>query len=237
MADQGLWFKLWCAALSDPDLDNLDIADFGRWAKLGAYVKQHGTGGVLTVQAPARALCALLQVPDFPAFHGAVSRLPNVHITTQKSTVSDETVVIVSFHYWLKYQGDLSTSRVRKFREMKRLRREEKRREENKEEVKTPNVVFTFGRPSGETPESTPAPAAPGLPVPAVEEPRSHPARTLTSRDNAPRWDEADRWLFDFLTTQDTVPVPVAYLNNPTWWAAVAQTTGGLSRQFLSSEF
>src|SRR3989304_6152508 len=35
MADQGLWFKLWCSAATDPDLQNLSNADFARWAKFG----------------------------------------------------------------------------------------------------------------------------------------------------------------------------------------------------------
>src|SRR3990167_4705339 len=43
MADQGVWFKLWCSALADPDLSNLCLEDFARWAILGTYIKAHGT--------------------------------------------------------------------------------------------------------------------------------------------------------------------------------------------------
>ena len=136
MADNGLWFKLWCASLDDADLDNLDIADFGRWAKLGTYIKQHGQAGEVKISAPARTLCAMFQVVDFQAFHVAVSRLPNVQTSIQmrraKLKQEDETILTVSFANWSKYQGDFSTGRVRKFREMKRFRGEERRREEKR---------------------------------------------------------------------------------------------------------
>ena len=137
MSDNGLWFKLWCASLDDVDLDNLDIADFGRWAKLGAYIKQHGQAGEVRITAPARTLCTMFQVIDFASFQAAVSRLPNVRMRREKSIVSNETITIVSFSNWLKYQGDYSTSRVRKFREMKRSRGEERRGEEIRKEENT----------------------------------------------------------------------------------------------------
>src|SRR6266404_1968265 len=100
MSDQASWFKLWCSSIADADLDNLDIADFGRWAKLGAYVKQHGTNGKIAIQAPARTLCSMLQVADFAALHAAVSRLPNIKIEAQNCSVSDETTLTVSFSNW-----------------------------------------------------------------------------------------------------------------------------------------
>lgn len=143
MADQGIWFKLHCSALDDPDLDNLPVADFGRWAKLGAAVKRHGNSGHLRLSPPARALCALFQVDTFSDLMDAVSRLPHVHIEEmQKPTVSHETVVVVSFENWLKYQGDFSSPRVRKFREMKRSkRRGEERRSRGEEKKNTPPPI------------------------------------------------------------------------------------------------
>jgi hypothetical protein len=135
MADQGRWFKLWCSCIPDPSLDNLPIADFGRWAKLGAIIKEQGTEGVLIVSEPARLLCAALQIETFSLLIACVSRFPNV-------TVSLETNTSVSYRIeygnWLKYQGDYSTQRVRAFRAkndaMKRSKRrgEEKRREEKR---------------------------------------------------------------------------------------------------------
>lgn len=138
MADQGVWFKLWCSALSDPDLANLSLADFARWCILGTYIKAHGTAGELRLTAPARALSGLLQVGDFAALQEVFHRLPNVCMEKDNSAVSSETVLIVSLRNWAKYQGDYSTHRVRKFREMKRSKRrgEEKRGEEKRGEEK-----------------------------------------------------------------------------------------------------
>lgn len=131
MADQGLWFKLWCSADDDPDLDNLDVADFGRFCKAGLLVKSQGTVGTITLRPPSRTLCAKFQVPDFDALHAALLRLPHVSVRRENDAVTSETTVTVTFHNWAKYQGDFSTPRVRSFRQRKRSRGEEKRRDEN----------------------------------------------------------------------------------------------------------
>lgn len=130
MADQGLWFKLWCSTLDDPDLDNLELCDFARWAKLGVLVKRHGTAGTLRLAPPARALCAMFRVPDFEALVRCFMVLPHVTVRRANGAVPDETVATVSFQNWLKYQGDFSTPRTRQFRQRERSRGEEKRREE-----------------------------------------------------------------------------------------------------------
>ena len=138
MADQGVWFKLWISALADPDLANLSLEDFARWAILGTYIKAHGTDGMLRLTAPARALSGLLQVGDFVALQEVFLRLPNVRVEKDNSTVSCETILTVSLRNWAKYQGDYSTFRVRKMREMKRSKRrgEEKRGEEKEKKQK-----------------------------------------------------------------------------------------------------
>jgi len=141
VADQGRWFKLWISALSDPHLDNLAVADFGRWAKMGTYIKEQGTDGVLTIHPPSRTLCSKLQVSDFDELLTVLQKFPHCSLRRDDSTVSPETNVTVTFHNWLKYQGDYSTARVRKFREMKRSKRrgEEKRGEEkNISSLRTP---------------------------------------------------------------------------------------------------
>jgi len=142
MSDQGHWFKLWISALHDPDLGNLSLEDFARWAILGAYIKAHGTEGKILLAEPARALCTLFRVPDFAALRAAFQRLPNVCEEMQKCNGAPETILSVSMRNWLKYQGDYSTLRVRKFREMKRSKRrgEEKRGEEKKKRV-SPSVL------------------------------------------------------------------------------------------------
>lgn len=135
MADNGRWFKLWCQSLDDPDLDSLDIADFGRWAKFGTYLKEHGNNGQIIIKFPARTLCAYLQIKDFDMLFLSLQKFPNC-------IVSHETVASVSLNVewrnWHKYQGDISTSRVKKFRaknaqnETLKKRREEKRKEEKR---------------------------------------------------------------------------------------------------------
>ncbi len=140
MADQGRWFKLWCSALHDNDLDNLTISDFGRWAKFGAHVKEQGTDGSIVLTAPARHICMLFQVEGWREMLECLHRLPHL-----KVIVTGVTVATVTFLNWSKYQGDNSAERVRKFRERVTLkkRREEKRgeeirKEENKKQMAAP---------------------------------------------------------------------------------------------------
>jgi uncharacterized phage protein (TIGR02220 family) len=120
--------------LDDPDLDNLELCDFARWAKLGALIKRQGNSGEIHLQPPARALCAMFQVPDYDTLLSCFTRLPNVIVRRAESPVSLETNVAVTFRNWVKYQGDYSTARVRQFREMKRSKRrgEETRREQTR---------------------------------------------------------------------------------------------------------
>jgi len=149
VADNGIWFKLWVSSLSDPDLGNLSNAEFGCWCKLGAYLKQHGNSGELEFKAPATALQNLFQTTTIKETIAVINHFPNCEITT----VSSETNAIVScklkWQNWLKYQGDFSTYRVKKFRAKKaqsetlKKRREEKREEEKRREKKESKNTFT----------------------------------------------------------------------------------------------
>ena len=128
MADQGKWFKLWCSAADDPDLSNLSDEDFGRWCRMGIFIKEHGKAGVVIFRKPAIALLRTLRVTTLETALSILTDFPNCF------TVSDETNVTVTWRNWLKYQGDYSTGRVRKFREVKRPKKrgEEKRKEEKR---------------------------------------------------------------------------------------------------------
>lgn len=131
VADQKRWFKLWCSAVRDSDFDNLSIADFGRWCKLGALTTEQGTAGVLTISAPARAFCAMLQVADFSAAVTVVKTLPNVVVQMCEKRNDAFTVTFLN---WRKYQEDQTNrERQKRFRAKQRndLRGEEKRGEEN----------------------------------------------------------------------------------------------------------
>ena len=131
MADQAVWYKLWCSALMDPALSNLDIADFGRWAKLGMLIKQQGTDGTVLLQSPGRQLCSTFQVDNFSLLQVMLHRLPGLNIATTDDTVTGVTSLTVTLRKWSKYQGDNSQPRVARFRERvtAKKRREEKRRE------------------------------------------------------------------------------------------------------------
>ena len=139
MADNGKWFKLWCASVNDPDLSNLDIANYGRWAKMGAYIKEHGTDGSVTLKEPSYVITAMLQLPALKDVIKCFEEMPNVTVTTETFAYVSFTI---KYDNWLKYQGDFSSERVRKFREkntqMKRSKRrgEEKRGDETRKEEK-----------------------------------------------------------------------------------------------------
>lgn len=139
MSDQGQWFKLWVGSDDDPDLGNLSNEDFGRWCKLGIYVKKHGVEGTINIKPPAKILQNKFAVSSFENVVSVLKKFPNLKINGDaNSSVSDETNLTVTLLNWLKYQGDYSTHRVRKFREMKRSKRrgEEKRKEEKRKEEK-----------------------------------------------------------------------------------------------------
>ena len=103
---------------------------------MGAVVKRQGTAGELTIHPPARTFCAMFQVPDFEALVACFMRLPHVIVRRDNGKHEGETILNVSFSNWAKYQGDLSTIRVRRSRDRKRSRGEEKRREEKRREEK-----------------------------------------------------------------------------------------------------
>lgn len=147
MADQGKWFKLWCSSLHDEALENLSLEDWARWARLGAYIKEHGKDGKIRFSPPYRALLNLFRVPTFETANGVLQLFPNCTLGERNLTVSPETSTSVSleveFTNWHKFQGDFSSARVRKFRDKKRHSetiQEEKRsrRDKKRREVFTP---------------------------------------------------------------------------------------------------
>src|SRR3989304_28031 len=144
MADQGRWFKLWVSALDDVPLDTLPMADFGRWAKLGAFTKEQGTDGRLVIAPPARTLCTMLQVSDYATLIETVRSFPHLGVT-----ITDRHAIVI-FQNWHKYQIDSSAERMRTKREKDRIgvtpkkRREEKRREENKKDTPMKTIYGEF---------------------------------------------------------------------------------------------
>lgn len=118
MAEGLAWFKLWASCLTDPSLDNLSVADFGRWVKILAFIRAHGNNeGEVILVSPAKTFCAMLQLPDFDTLCETLQRLPNVVINRQDVKQTNETICNVSFRNWRKYQVVTSTERVRRFRQ------------------------------------------------------------------------------------------------------------------------
>ncbi len=140
MADQGRWFKLWCEAIDDPDLGNLELEDFARWCIFGVYLKKHGTGGTIVLNQPCKILQQKFRVPSFEGVISVLQKFPNC-------TVTGVTTATVTWRNWLKYQGDFSNDRVAKFRQLKRAKRrgEEKRREETRKEENRLPPIPSFG--------------------------------------------------------------------------------------------
>ena len=124
MADQQRWFKLWCSAPADDDLQALLPADRWAWAAFGAYTKLHGTRGTVTVSLTNKALAAEMGV-TVEDLVPALKRLPHMRVS---EAVGDHGKVTVTWDNWTKYQED-STQVERKRRSRSKKRGEEKRRE------------------------------------------------------------------------------------------------------------
>lgn len=102
------WLKLWKSAATDPHLDSLDVADFGRWIKLLLYVKIHGENGVLDIPLPGRNICNQLQIDT-------IQNIPKLHnIDVEFNAETGVTKITVK--KWYKYQVDSSSERVKKLR-------------------------------------------------------------------------------------------------------------------------
>lgn len=127
MGDQGRWFKLWVTAPYDIHLSNLSLENFARWCLFGVYLKTHGTNGTLEISSPATSLQQLFRVQNYDDIVYTIKCFPSCIFT-----VTSVTTATVTWRNWLKYQGDFSGDRVRKFRNVKRTKKrgEEKRKEE-----------------------------------------------------------------------------------------------------------
>jgi len=162
VADQGKWFKLWYTALHDADLENLPDKEWRCWVSLGTYMKAHGCDGTVTFVSPGTALTKLFNVPTFGAAIAILRRFPHCTVEEVKSIVSPETIASVTlkitYHNWLKYQGDFSTERVREFRKKKRPN-ETLQEEKRGEETKSPSPLSSSPKRTGRSaPPDAPAP-------------------------------------------------------------------------------
>lgn len=115
MADRGKWLKLWLDSLTDLDIAKMSNDDWGFLTRLWMLIKKEGEAGSITLERPAVIPCALVHVPDFDALIKKIE----TSIPCRNVTISNrykDGIVTVTFANWLKYQGDWSGDRVKKFR-------------------------------------------------------------------------------------------------------------------------
>lgn len=131
MADQKRWFKVWCSIALDPSFLAMPPDVVGRWVLLGAWVAQHGNGGVLV--APVEAVRHVLRLRDDDVTL-TLQMMPHVNTEFRDGEIT------VTFLNWNKYQSDSThAERQKRFRDRSRdgdkKRREEKRRDTPKAPV------------------------------------------------------------------------------------------------------
>lgn len=162
MADLKRWFKVWTSVLEDPDFTNLALEDRGRWIGLGALTALVGDQGVLTISAPARRLCQVLEVTDLDEAIMTLRRLPNIMIEEGQIRHGTSAVtLLIRWKNWVKYQEDSTQAqRQQKVRFRHGARGEERRREEKRTPPTPPSL---FSPPESRT-DADPAPprAEPG---------------------------------------------------------------------------
>ncbi len=126
MADKLRWFKVWTIINNDPDFEELSLEDLGRWAKLGAYIAEHGRRGVLDLPVAAKRLCQMMRCSR-EDLKNVVNRLPKVSF---EEGLKRHGRITVTWKNWVKYQAD--TTQAKRQKESRSKRRGEERREEEK---------------------------------------------------------------------------------------------------------
>lgn len=144
MADLKRWFKVWTSVLDDPHFQELDLADIGRWALLGAMLASVGSKGRLQSPPGARRLREVLRFDSVDALRTGLRTLPNVHVNEAENRHGDFIVTMIK---WNKYQVD-TTQAARAKTSRSKKRGEEKRGEEKREEENYPPVVPPRGDPA-----------------------------------------------------------------------------------------
>lgn len=122
IADKIPWCKFWHSCLSDPSLEELELHQWARWARLIIFVRGHGDNGKLHLEPPARALQNVLRVRSYEELIATIRLFKNVSLAvTDKDTLRNTITEPLRSYFmnvrnWYKYQGDDSKERVRKWR-------------------------------------------------------------------------------------------------------------------------
>ena len=126
---------MWCSILTDDKILQLSPADRWRFVALGAYIKEHGTNGIIEIHPQNPALAMIFGVEPTEVLN-VLKHLPNVHIDVQlRRGNCDNDTITVTFRNWYKYQVDATVyERVKRLRYKRRG--EERREEESRKEIK-----------------------------------------------------------------------------------------------------
>lgn len=122
MADKIPWCKFWHSCLSDPDLEELELHNWARWARLIIFLRGHGDNGKMRLIHPALALQHTLRVQSYEELIAVIKLFRNVTLATllqeplQKPLHEPLQSYFITVRNWYKYQGDDSKERVRKYR-------------------------------------------------------------------------------------------------------------------------
>ena len=135
MADQKRWFKFWCSAPADDDLQALPPAVRWAWAAFGAYTKEHGTRGKIKVRDSNIVLASQMGV-TVDALFDTIKLLPHMTFEEGKNRHDELTV---TWHNWVKYQED--TTQAARQQTSRTKRRGEERRIRGEKEEKTPDPL------------------------------------------------------------------------------------------------
>lgn len=118
----------------------MELEKIGRWCLLGAYMKQHGTNGVLKLNPPERVFQTIMRVDTFDNLMTVINGLPNVTV--------DKSLHTITIKNWHKYQVDSSKERVAEWRKCNDARREEKRGDKKRREKSTDRAKKPFVPPT-----------------------------------------------------------------------------------------
>jgi hypothetical protein len=122
LAEKLPWCKFWCACLSDPDLEELELHQWARWARLIIFIRSHGDNGKLRLLPPALSLQHTLRVRSYGELLEVLKLFKNVSLGAllqeplQKPLHEPLQAYFITVRNWYKYQGDDSKERVRKYR-------------------------------------------------------------------------------------------------------------------------
>ena len=123
MADKIPWCKFWHSCLSDPDLEELELHQWARWARLVIFLRGHGDNGKMKLEPPARALQNVLRVGSYAELIEVIKLFKNMSLLVthadalHKPLHETELCYMIVCRNWYKYQEESSKQRVKKWRD------------------------------------------------------------------------------------------------------------------------